>query len=140
MNLKEIFKNVDSVLVIDWPSREVPETLARAGFHVVVHGGPGPEDYSVYELSGGEVVTRHTGRLPERVDLVYSYRPFAELEGIIATAKSVHAKAIWTQAGVTAAGVKDTKGCWLPEDELQSARDLVEAAGLTFVPQPYIAD
>jgi hypothetical protein len=41
MDLKEIFQ---TILVIDWPSKEVPETLARAGFRVVVRGGPGPED------------------------------------------------------------------------------------------------
>jgi hypothetical protein len=58
--------------VIDWPSREVPETLARAGFHVVVRGGPGPEDYLAYELDSSrnlaqnpdEVVVRHIGRAP----------------------------------------------------------------------------
>jgi hypothetical protein len=41
MNLKEMFSTVQTILVIDWPSREVPETLARAGFHVVVRGGRG---------------------------------------------------------------------------------------------------
>ena len=41
MNLKEMFSTVQTILVIDWPSREVPETLARGGFHVVVRGGRG---------------------------------------------------------------------------------------------------
>ncbi len=41
MDLKEIFRTVQTILVIDWPSKEVPETLARAGFRVVVRGGPG---------------------------------------------------------------------------------------------------
>ncbi len=47
MNPREILQAVETVLVTDWPSRDVPEALVRAGFHVVVHGGPGPEDYSV---------------------------------------------------------------------------------------------
>jgi predicted CoA-binding protein len=135
-----MFKTVGIVMVIDWPSEEVPEMLALAGFHVVVRGGPGPEDYSAYELNNGEVVARHVGRPPERVDLIYSYRPFSELPEIIATAKGLHAKTIWTQSGLSAAGVNDPKGCWVPEEELRSARDLVRSAGLNYVTQPYIGD
>jgi predicted CoA-binding protein len=140
VNLKEMFKIVDTVLLIDWPTKDVPETLTRAGFHVVVRGGPGPEDYSAYELNSGEVVTYRVGRPPERADLIYSHRPFSELPEIIATAKSLHAKTIWTQSGLSAAGVNDPKGCWVPEEELRSARNLVQSAGLTFVTEPYIGD
>lgn len=93
MNLREVFKTVRTV-VIDWPSKEVPETLARAGFQVAVRGGPGPEDFSVYELNNGEVVVRHTGRAPELADLIYSYRPLSELAEIIAAARGLHAKTI----------------------------------------------
>jgi predicted CoA-binding protein len=98
MGLKEMFQSVETVLLIDWPSQEVPEMLARAGFHVVVRGGPGPEDFSAYELNNGAVVARHVGRPPERADLIYSYRPLSELPEIVATAKSLHAKTIWTQS------------------------------------------
>jgi len=140
MNPREILHTVETVLVIDWPSRDVPDTLVRAGFHVVVHGGPGPEDYSVYELKDGEVVPRKVGRPPDRADLIYSYRPLSELPGIIAMAIKIQAKTIWTQSGLSAAGVKDLKGCWLPEEDLQSAQNLVEAAGLGYVSQPYIGD
>jgi predicted CoA-binding protein len=140
VNPKETFKNIDTVLVIDWPTKDVPESLTLAGFHVVVHGGPGPEDYSVYELNNGEIVTRHLGRAPDRADLIYSHRPFSELPEIIATAKSLHVKTIWTQSGLSAVGVKDPKGCWIPEEELGSARDLVESSGLNYVTEPYIGD
>lgn len=140
MNLKETLKIVDTVLVIDWPSKEVPEMLALAGFHVVVRGGPGPEDYSAYELINGEVVARHVGRPPERADLIYSYRPVSELPEAITTAKDVHARTIWTQSGLSAAGVSDPKGCWVPEEELRLARDLVQSAGLRYVTEPYIGD
>ena len=70
-----MLKAVETVLVIDWPSREVPESLARAGLRVVVRGGPGPQDFSAYELPGGEVVVRRTGGAPGRADLIYAYRP-----------------------------------------------------------------
>jgi predicted CoA-binding protein len=137
---KETFKNIDTVLVIDWPTTDVPESLALAGFHVVVRGGPGPGDYSVYELNNGKVVTQHLGGAPERVELIYSHRPASELAGIIATAKSIGAKTIWTQSGLSAAGVNDPKGCWVPEQELRLARNLVESAGLTYITEPYIGD
>jgi len=140
VNPKETFKTIDTVLVIDWPTKDVPESLAMAGFHVVVRGGPGPEDYSVYALNNGEIVTRHLGRAPDQADLIYSHRPFGELPEIIATAKELHAKVIWTQSGVSAAGVNDPKGCWIPEEELRSARDLVESSGLSYVTEPYIGD
>jgi sugar phosphate isomerase/epimerase len=148
MNLKEIFRTVQTILLIDWPSKELPETLTRAGFHVVVRGGPGPEDYSAYELDScrnladdpGEVVVRHIGRAPERADLIYSYRPLRELPEIITTAKRLGAKTIWTQSGLSAAGVNDPKGCWVPEEALRQARDLVESAGLCYISEPYIGD
>jgi hypothetical protein len=57
VNAKAIFKGVETVLVIDWPSKDVPESLARAGLNVVVRGGPGPEDYSTYEMNKGGATT-----------------------------------------------------------------------------------
>jgi hypothetical protein len=140
VNPRDILENVVTILVIDWPSKDVPGSLTLASFQVVVHGGPGPDDYSAYELSDGTIVERHTGRAPDRADLIYTYRPLSELPEIIATAKALHAKTIWTQSGLSAAGVDDPKGCWLPEDELLAARDLVQAGGLNHVTQPYIGD
>ena len=85
-------------------------------------------------------MTRHLGRAPDRADLIYSHRPFSELPEIIATAKELRAKIVWTQSGVSAAGVNDPKGCWIPEEELRSSRDLVESSGLNYVTEPYIGD
>jgi len=38
---KDLLKAARTILVIDWPSKELPEVLALAGFQVVVHSGPG---------------------------------------------------------------------------------------------------
>jgi CoA binding protein len=111
-----------SVLVVDWPSRDVPETLANAGYSVVVQGGP-----------------RSVGR-PEQVDLVYVHRPFDELPGIVALAKASGAKAVWWQSGLTSAGAKDPKGSWISEHVSRQARELVESAGLRYIDDVYIAD
>ena len=136
MDAKDILKGVETVLVIDWPSKEVPELLARRSINVVVRGGPGPEDYSAYEVKDGEIVVRRTGCAPKHVDLMYSYRPLSELPGIIASAKELGAGTIWSQSGLNADGKKDLRGCWVPESELRAAREMVEAAGLTLIVEP----
>src|SRR5215470_18079261 len=107
MDWKELLTDVKTVLVIDWPSKDVPKTLARAGLQVFVRGGPGPDNYSVYEADSAGAVIRRKGKAPDNGDLVYAYRPLSELPTIIATAKAVHAKAIWTQSGLSTAGSKD---------------------------------
>ncbi len=140
MNPREILRSAENVLVIDWPSKEVPESLASAGFTVVVRGGPGPADYSAYEVKNGQVLVRPTGKQPERADLIYSYRPLSELAEIIEMAKRIGAKAIWQQSGIAASGSKDAKGCWVEEKELELARSQVEEAGLWFASEPYIGD
>jgi predicted CoA-binding protein len=137
---EKVLKSVHTVLVVDWPSKDVPDTLARAGLEVTVHGGPGPEDYSSYGYDDGAVVVRRSGVAPEHVDLVYAHRPLAELPGIIAMAQALHAKVIWLQSGLTSTGTKDPRGCWLPGEESRGARELVEAVGMAYFDEPYIAD
>jgi hypothetical protein len=40
MDLKEILQAVDTVLVIDWPDKVVPELLTLSGLHVIVRRSP----------------------------------------------------------------------------------------------------
>ena len=129
-----------SVLVIDWPSRDVPASLTFAGFTVFVKGGPGPADYTAWELDRGEPVSRPLGHEPGRVDLVYCHRPFGELPGIIALAGRLGARAFWWQTGLASGGGRDPSGCWAPPEESRRARELAEAAGLAYVDGVYIAD
>ena len=98
-----VLRAARSVLVIDWPSRDVPDGLAAAGLEVVVKGGPGPLDPR-----------------PDHIDLVYAYRPTAELHGIAALAKELGATTVWHGARVTDA-------------EAAEARRAVEARGLGYV-------
>src|SRR6266568_5486588 len=123
-----ILAEMRNVLVIDWPSRDVPASLAFGGFTVFVKGGPGPADYAAWELDAGEPVSRPLGREPERVDLVYCHRPFGELPGIIALAGRLGARALWWQTGLTSGGGKDPAGCWAPPEQSRQARDLADAA------------
>ena len=125
MTAEEILRAAKSVLVVDWPSRDVPDALVRAGYDVVVTGGTAPYDYSTYLLDGGEVVVQRSDRPPERADLVYSYRPLDELPEIVRQAQNLGAHAVWGQ---------------LPLEESDRARVIVEAAGLAFVDRPYLSD
>ena len=129
-----------AVLVVDWPSREVPEALARAGLDVVVHGGPGPEDYTEHRLEDDDVVVRRRDRPPERADVVYSHRPLEELPEIVELGRALGAHAVWLQSGLSAPGVKDPTGCWMAPEESRRAREVVESAGMAYVDDSYIVD
>lgn len=137
---EEFLATVNSVLVVDWPSRDVPDSLVRAGRSVVIKGGPEPDNYSAYELVAGDSVSRPLGHAPDHVDLVYAHRPVGELPGVIELARGLGARAVWLQSGRSEDGNRDPTGCWLPSDEAHLARLLVEGAGLSFFASPYLAD
>jgi predicted CoA-binding protein len=137
---EQILSATNIVLIVDWPSRDVPDSLTRSGFTVIVKGGPEPDRYSAQELSEGEVVVRPLGRPPERADLVYAHRPFAELPGIVTLALALGAGAVWRQSGLAGLDVRDPRGCWLPEAESLEGRKLVESAAMRYVDDTYIAD
>ena len=118
-----ILREANSILVVDWPSPDVPDSLARAGYSVFVKGGPGPRDYSVRELRDGEVASRPLGDSPERADLVYAYRPLSELPGIAEIGKELGARALWWQSGPAGAEPEDSR----------RAREIAQTAGLAYV-------
>ena len=136
----QVLARAHAVVVVDWPSRDVPDTLARAGYTVLVKGGPAPDSYSAYEVTGSEVVPCPAGAPPGSADLVYAHRPVAELPGIVILAQRLGAGAVWLQSGLAADGSKHPRGCWLPQAEAEAARDMVESAGLAYLSAPYIAD
>jgi predicted CoA-binding protein len=137
---EQILRAAGTVVVVDWPSRDVPGTLARAGYTVLVKGGPGPADYSLHELGGGEVVRRPAIGPPRGADLVYAHRPVEELAGIASLARQFGATAVWYQSGLAGTGAKDPRGCWMGPDASEKSRAIIEKAGLTYVESPYIAD
>jgi len=105
----------------------VPDTLARAGFAVTAHGGPGPEDYYSYEFDGTTVAERRTGRRPQHADIVFSYRPLEELPGILESAIAIGANVLWFQDDGSANGAA-----------IASAEDRVLRAGLTWIASPIL--
>jgi predicted CoA-binding protein len=134
----KLLASTKRILLIDWPSRDVPDTLARSGLAVVSNDGP--DEYNAYEFEGGEVRLRDLGQLPKTADLVYTHRPIDELPEIVDTAKALGAKAVWIQSGLDKTGAKDPRGCWFPEADSAKAREIAEGAGLIYIEAPYIAD
>ena len=135
-----ILRRVGSVLVVDWPTKDLPETLAGAGYVVFVKGGPGPDDYVEYSVRDDSAVKRQPIGRPERVDLVHVYRPIDELPGFVTLALELGATTVWVLSGLASDGTRDPTGCWLPPDASAAARQLVETAGLVYLDHPYIAD
>jgi len=135
-----ILRTCRCVLLIDWPSEEVPNALVRAGLDVHVKGGPGADDFAIRELRDGSITTTRTGRRPAQVDLLYVHRPIDELPQIVAAAQDMDAKALWYQSGLDSDGTNDPRGCWLPAAESERARTIAGAAGLLYVDDRYIAD
>ena len=109
MTAEDVLRSARTVLLIDWPSRDVPDTVARAGYAVTVKGGP--DSYARYEIVGDDVVRTPCPR-PASADVVYVHRPFEELPGILELAASMGCRAVWLQT---------------PDPR---ARALVEAAGM----------
>jgi predicted CoA-binding protein len=136
----QVLRDTRSVLVIDWPSADVPDALASHGFDVIVKGGRGPDTFSRRTTGpDGQVVTTTTAS-PAHVDLVYFHRPLDELPGIVVLARELGATAVWYQSGVTEDGARDPKACWLSDADRHRARGVVEAAGLAWIDGVYIAD
>jgi predicted CoA-binding protein len=135
-------RNARGVLVIDWPSSDVPDALVRAGHEVYVKSGPGPRDYNVRELRDGEIVARPLGEAPGHVDLVYAYRPEAELPAIVSAARQLGARALWWQSGHADAdaAVTDPRGCWVSDEQSGRIRELAESQSLGYVDDVYIGD
>lgn len=119
---RELLAAAISILLIDWPDRDVPDTLARHGFRVIAADGPRDDEYNAYELADGEVRVRPLDAPPEMVDIVYAYRPLHELERVVDQARALNARAVWLQSGSA------------------QAREIVERAGLMYFDSPYLPD
>ena len=123
MTRDELLRDATSVYVIDWPSRDVPDSLARSGLVTYVHGGPRPDHVDVFEpRDDGTVEIVKRGAVPDHADFVYSYRPPEEIANIIAAAQQVGAKAVWNHTAST------------------DARNAVEGAGLVYFEGPDLVD
>jgi len=119
---RELLAAATSILLIDWPDREVPDTLARSGYRVASADGPTDDAYNAYELVDGAIRVRALEGPPDQVDIVYAHRPLDELDRIVEQARTLNARAVWLQSGS------------------RQAREIVERAGLMYFDSPYLPD
>jgi predicted CoA-binding protein len=124
---EKILRDARHVVVQDFPSRDIPDALTRAGLTVTIYGGPAETDVVLSELSDGAIVHRQVGRYPDQADLLYTYRPLAEVEAIVSEAQRLGVRTLWRQPEV---GGDDV--------DAEAWRARVEAAGLTYLDSPPI--
>jgi len=127
-HLRTLLESATTVEFIDWPHQDVPGTLIRAGYSVVGHEPDGYRTYviddkepagRVFPLTGGGYLVSHLrDTLPERVDIVNTFRPAEEQADIARGAIEIGAKALWIQPGETVS---------------TEVRDIAERAGLVYV-------
>ncbi len=102
INTKHILENTKAILLVDWPSPEVPRSLLKAGFIVF---GYSPDRYSAIELDDNEnLVFRKLDDQPDSVDIVNVFRPEEEHAGIInSRVLPLKAKVLWLHPPVKSA-------------------------------------
>ena len=126
----DVLRSARHVVVQDYPNRDVPDALTRAGLVVTIYGGPAESDVSVSELVDGSIVHRPVGRYPDSADLFCTYRPSAELDAIIAEARRLGTRTVWRQRDPA---VDD-------EPDARTWRRRITEAGLDYVDDPPIAE
>jgi hypothetical protein len=137
---ESILRETKANLLVDWPSRTLPESLARAGYEVTAHVGPGPNEYSRYEAIGTEILVLNGLSAPDHVDIVHVFRPIEELAAIAEMSKTLGATAIWFQSGLSDEHEQDPTGCWMTESDSALARGIVESKELMYFDCPYILE
>jgi len=160
-----LLESATTVEFIDWPHQDVPGTLIRAGYSVVGHEPDGYRTYviddkepagRVFPLTGGGYLVSHLrDTLPERVDIVNTFRPAEEQAGrvfpltgggylvshlrdtlpervdIVNTFRPAE-----EQADIARGAIEiGAKALWIQPGETVSteARDIAERAGLVYV-------
>ena len=135
---EDLLGSASAVLVVDLPSRDVPDTLARADLSVALSGGLEPDNHSCLRHARYRGGRSSSGRPPERADIVSVYRALDELPGIVRQATAIGATTVRSQSGMSDATTRDPSGCWVDEEKARHA--CTGSAGLRYVDQLYIPD
>jgi ribosomal protein S16 len=126
--LERLLREARTIELVDWPDPDVPATLHRAGYLVLGHEPDGFKHYHVSD-DGGEgdcfaladgsfLVSSAIPQLPERIDIVGTYRPPDEQFEIARAAVKIGARGFWVEPG---------------EGTSDEARSLVTEAGLEWI-------
>lgn len=133
--LEQLLRDAKTIELVDWPGADVPATLHRAGYLVVGHEPDGFKRYHVAAEAGGSrsfaladgafLISDAIPALPEKVDIVGTYRPPEEQLEIARDAARIGARVFWIEPG---------------EGTSDEARAFATQAGMQFVEGEGIAD
>jgi len=136
----EVLASARRILLVSFIGPEVPVTLASSGFDVVARTGPAPDDWASCLAVDGELVTTPLAQAPDQVDLVHLDVGHA-FEEHVDLAASLGATVVWYHSARTLPPQPaDNRGTWLPAAQSARQRQIVEAAGMAYVDDVYIAD
>lgn len=136
----EVLAAARRILLVSFIGPEVPVTLASAGFDVVAKTGPGPNDWASCRAVGGELVTTPLSQPPDHVDLVHLDIAHA-FDEYVELAARLGAATVWHHSARTRPPEPaDNRGTWVPARQSARQRQIVEASGMTYVDDHYIAD
>lgn len=120
-----------TVLLVDWPSQDVPRTLLAQGFEVMSAnvaagtasayglagvGGDAPSPGGGSEVLQPErdgdapLLIRRLDAMPQRVDALAVFRPQDEHARAVRTAIALGARAVWVQRGTLSGEARQTAG------------------------------
>ena len=135
-----LLRAAKTILLVSFIGPEVPMTLASAGFTVLAKTGPGPLDWATCETRDGAVATTPLPAPPAHVDLVHlDWTP--AFDEYVGAAKALGATTFWHHSARTRPPEPaDERGCWVPSAQSARQREVVEAAGMSYVDDHYIAD
>ena len=137
----DALRSARSVVLVDWIGPEVPSAVVRVA--PVVHGkvGPRDDDWAILEPDEGAGfrVTR-TGRPPAQVDLLHLDWTHG-FEELVPVAQGMGVRTFWYHSARTRPPAPaDDRGCWVPPRQSAAQRATVEAAGMRYVDDHYLAD
>jgi predicted CoA-binding protein len=98
---RHALKDAKTILLVDWANENILRSLIAAGFTVFSYS---PGRYSRALIEDEKLVFKALAEKPEKVDIVYIYRPEAEHAGIIDMhVLPLQAKVLWLYPPVTSA-------------------------------------
>ena len=128
-----------TVLLVSFIGPEVPTTLSRTGFDLIAKTGPEPDAWASCVLCEG-VLRFDPCSAPKWIDLLHLDVGEA-FDEYLEVAQRLAAKTFWFHSARTQPPAPhDDRGCWLPQPQSDRQRRAVEAAGLAYVDDVYIAD
>lgn len=134
-----LLRAAKDILLISWVSKDIPRVLVEAGFSVVAKNGPEPDHWDRAELRGGDVVFTRVDP-PAHADLLHLDWTIGFHE-YLALARSIGVRTFWYHSSRTKPPAPaDVAGCWLPARKSARLREAVEAAGMRYIDDHYVAD